>query len=429
MSRVRLMTLNPGHFHAALVQKEMYLDVDPRVDIYAPLGPDLSQHLNRLAGFNARGANPTDWRAEVHTGPDWLERALKEKPGNVVVLAGFNRDKIHALHAAVEAGLHVLADKPWIIDAADFPKLQSALDLADAKGLVAYDIMTERFEITSLLQRELVNDPDIFGEAIPGTADEPGVFMESKHFIVKLVAGVPNRRPGWYFDVRQQGEGLSDVGTHLVDLVPWILFPGKPMDHRKDLAIVAAKRWPTVLGREDYQRVTGEADFAPFLSDDVLDGKLDYYCNTLVSYTIRGTHVKLNVLWDYEAPAGSGDTHFAVFRGTKARVEVRQDREQNYRPELYVVAGGGRNEVLPAVKRRVEALQDRYPGVGMVDLRGEAQVTIPDVYRTGHEAHFGEVARVFLGYLNDRTALPAWEKPNMLAKYRVTTEGVARARG
>src|SRR5688572_32522194 len=37
---VRFMTLDPGHFHAALVQKEMYPGVSPQVDVYAPLGPD-----------------------------------------------------------------------------------------------------------------------------------------------------------------------------------------------------------------------------------------------------------------------------------------------------------------------------------------------------------------------------------------------------
>ena len=35
------MTLDPGHFHAALIQKEMYPGVAPRVDVYAPLGWDL----------------------------------------------------------------------------------------------------------------------------------------------------------------------------------------------------------------------------------------------------------------------------------------------------------------------------------------------------------------------------------------------------
>src|SRR5690348_10032960 len=33
---IHLMTLDPGHFHAALIQKDMYPGVAPRVDIYAP---------------------------------------------------------------------------------------------------------------------------------------------------------------------------------------------------------------------------------------------------------------------------------------------------------------------------------------------------------------------------------------------------------
>jgi ABC-type glycerol-3-phosphate transport system substrate-binding protein len=33
---VKLMTLDPGHFHAALVQKTMYEMVDSVVHIYAP---------------------------------------------------------------------------------------------------------------------------------------------------------------------------------------------------------------------------------------------------------------------------------------------------------------------------------------------------------------------------------------------------------
>ena len=84
---------------------------------------------------------------------------LRERPGNVVVLSGRNRGKIDRIAASVGAGLNVLADKPWILHSEDLPKLEAALADADAKGLVAYDIMTERFEITSMLQRALVNDP------------------------------------------------------------------------------------------------------------------------------------------------------------------------------------------------------------------------------------------------------------------------------
>src|SRR5262245_4153955 len=137
MTQVRLMTLDPGHFHAALVQKEMYPDVSRRVDVYAPLGSDLIAHLNRIAGFNSRKEHPTAWELEGHTGPDFLERMLRERPGNVVVLSGRNRSKIDYIEAAVKAGLNVLADKPWVLSPADLPKLEAVLDMADAKGLIA----------------------------------------------------------------------------------------------------------------------------------------------------------------------------------------------------------------------------------------------------------------------------------------------------
>jgi hypothetical protein len=44
---VRLITLDPGHFHAALFQKEMLPGIARQVHVYAPFGPDLLLHLNR----------------------------------------------------------------------------------------------------------------------------------------------------------------------------------------------------------------------------------------------------------------------------------------------------------------------------------------------------------------------------------------------
>ncbi len=429
MKEVQLLTLDPGHFHAALVQKEMYPDVAKRVHVYAPLGPDLLAHLQRIVGFNTRPAAPTAWELEVHSGPDFEERWLRERPGNVVVLSGRNRGKIDRIQAAVAAGLNVLADKPWVIAAVDLPKLEAVLDMAEGRGLVAYDIMTERYEITSILQKELVNDPATFGSILPGTEPEPGVFMESMHYLMKQVAGAPLRRPAWFFDVRQQGEGLTDVGTHLVDLVPWMLFPAMPIDDRKDIRVHSARRWPTVLTRADFQRVTGEADFPEYLAATVRDGRLEYFCNTLVRYAVRGIHVQLNVLWDFEGAAGAGDTHLAVFRGSRSRVEVRQGAEQNYRPELYVVPNGAaeKTSVRDGLARKVAGLQRDFPGVAVEEQGPRFQVRIPDRYRVGHEAHFAQVTGQFLKYLRQPSSLPAWEKANMLAKYRVTTQGVDQA--
>ena len=422
MSEIRLITLDPGHFHAALIQKEMHPGVSPRVHVYAPLGPDLADHLARIARFNLRAEKPTAWEVEVHASPDFLERLVRECAGNVVVLSGRNRGKIDRILASIEAGLNVLADKPWIIDSRELPKLEAALQTAQAKALVACDIMTDRYEITSILQRELVQDPDIFGNPVAGADEEPGVFMESVHHIFKTVAGAPLLRPAWFFDIHQQGEGLTDVGTHLVDLAAWILFPGESIG-RTDLQVIAGRRWPTVLSLADFQRVTGEPQFPGFLSEYITGSCLDYYCNTFVSYRLRGIHVQLNVRWNFEAPPGAGDTHLAIYRGTRSRIEVRQGLEENYRPELYVVG-----DVHASVRRRVEALGPRFPGLGVEDMGDRLRITIPDCYRIGHEAHFGQVVRQFLEYLKTPASVPAWETPNMLAKYFVTTRGIDVAR-
>ena len=315
------------------------------------------------------------------------------------------------IRAAVDSGLHVLADKPWIIRPEDLPELEAVLTAARSRGVVAYDIMTERYEITSILQRELVNDPETFGAPVSGTQDEPAVYMESVHHILKLVAGVPNLRPVWFFDVTQQGEALADVGTHLVDLAQWTLFPEQAIHYRTDIQMLSASRWPTPVTAAQFQQVTGQAG-----------GPLDYYCNTRVSYTLRGIHTKLDVLWNWEALEGTGDTHLAIYRGTRSWVEVRQGEEENYRPELYVLpVQAGAKE---ALARKMESLEEQYPGIGLEHQGGRIHVTIPDTYRVGHEAHFAQVTRQFFEYLERPDTLPTWENPNMLAKYYVSTKGV-----
>jgi predicted dehydrogenase len=426
---IRFMTLDPGHFHAALVQKESYPGVARKVDVYAPLGPDLLGHLDRVARFNLRKENPTAWELEVHTGPDYLQRMLKDRPGNAVVLSGRNRGKVDRIQASLDAGLHALVDKPWILESGDLPKLERVLATAEERKLVAFDIMTERFEVTSELQRALVNDPATFGRPLPGTEAEPSVYMESVHHLMKTVAGAPNIRPVWFFDTDEQGEGLNDIGTHLVDLVQWTLFPEQALDHHKDARVLQAQRWPTRIPRADFKRVTRE-DFPASLAPRVKDDALELFCNTLVSYTVRGTHVTLNVIWDWEAPAGAGDSHFAYYRGSRARVEVRQGAAEKHRPELYVIPNvpGDQAAVLAAVQKTIAGLQATHPGTAALEQGAEIRVTIPDRLRVGHEDHFAQVTQRFLRYVRDRGTLPAWERPNMLAKYYVTTEGTALAR-
>ena len=427
---VRFMTLDPGHFHAALIHKEMYPQVSPVIDIYAPLGFDLIEHLGRIAAFNDRPQNPTSWRTEIHTGPDFFERMLKEHPGNAVVLAGKNSKKIDYIAGSVAGGLNVLADKPWIVRSADLPRLEEALSTAASKGLVAYDIMTERYEITNMLQRELVNDSAVYGKQIAGTPEEPGVHMRSVHYIIKTVAGRALLRPIWFFDPGEQGEALSDVGTHLVDLSMWTLFPEQALDYRRDVKIASARRWPTVLSAEQFSRVSGQDSIPASLAQWAKNGTMECACNTEVVYSLRGVNVKLDVQWD-TAAANHGDTQYAVYRGDRASVEVRQGDEERWVPQTYVVPSSPelKPRVLAAVQARIQALQNRWPGIGVEDQGDKILITVPDSFRVGHEYHFSQVASRFLDYLKDPKTIPAYEQPNMLVKYYITTKGTELSHG
>ena len=290
--------------------------------------------------------------------------------------------------------------------------------------------MTERFETTTMLQRALVNDRATFGEMQTGTEADPAVYMESVHHLMKVVAGAPNIRPPWFFDTSEQGEGMNDIGTHLVDLVQWTVAPDQAIDYKKDVRVVASQRWPTWISEDDFKRVTASPRFPDALKASIKDGKLEYYCNTLTSYTLRGIHTKLNVIWDWEAPAGGGDTHFAFYKGTRARVEVRQTKADKYLPELYVIPASAdlKAQVLAAVKTKIASVQKEFPGVGVEERGAEIHITLPQALRVGHEAHFAQVTEHFLKYLHDRKALPAWERPNMVAKYYVTTKGAELSR-
>lgn len=426
---VRLMTLDPGHFHAALVQKTLYDQVSPRAWVYAPEGPDVEDHLLRIEGFNKRPENPTCWEEKPYAGEDYLERMLQERPGNVVILSGNNRKKVQYIKACVEAGLNVLADKPMCIDKKGFEILKEAFASAQEKGVLLYDIMTERSEITTILQKELANDPEVFGEQAAGSLEDPAVVKESVHHFFKFVAGNPIKRPAWFFDTVQQGEGIVDVTTHLIDLVMWGAFPGSAMDFQKDVEVKGARRWPTLLTREQFKKVTGLEEFPGYLKEKLdKEGNLPCFANGEILFTVKGIHARVSVIWNFQAPEGGGDTHYSIIRGSRAKIIIRQGKEQNYRPELYVEAaeGANREKLARPLQKAVARLQGSYPGIELEPHAVHWHLRIPDKYRIGHEAHFRQVTERYLTYL-EQGKLPGWEVPNMITKYWITTAALEMA--
>ena len=418
---VQLVTLDPGHFHAALVQKTMYDDVDSVVYVYAPEGNDLKLHMDRINGYNSRAESPTHWKEVVYTGNDFFERMIAEKKGNVVVLAGNNEKKTEYILKALEAGFNVLADKPMAITPEDFELLKKAFDVAKEKNLLLYDIMTERFEINSVLQKEIAMIPEIFGTLEKGTADSPAVEMVSGHCFYKYISGNVLTRPAWFFDASQQGEGIVDVTTHLVDLVQWESFPEQSLDYTKDISIVDAKRWPTNMTASQFKLITKLDSIPGFLKKNLMnDTTLAIYSNGEIDYTIRGVHAKAIVKWDYTTEAGI-DTHYSKIRGTRANLVIKQGKEENYKPTLYIeqLESDKSYDIQEAFKK----IGAKFPGIELYKTAKGWSVKLLEKLVEGHESHFARVTNNFLEYLKNKN-MPVWEVPNMLAKYYTTTKAL-----
>lgn len=429
-NEVKLITLAPGHFHAYLVQKNMYEQVDPTVHVYAPEGPEVEQHLAMIENYNSRDVNPTSWNQVVYTGDDFLERMLEEKKGNVVVLAGNNQQKTSYIKKSVDAGLNVLSDKPMAINSRNFELLKEAFISAEENDVLLYDIMTERNEITSMLQKEIMQLPSVFGELEKGTPDNPAVVKESVHYFFKYVSGQILQRPPWFFDVEQQGEGIVDVTTHLVDLIQWACFPEKIIDYQEDIEMISASRWPTPLTRSQFESITKVAEFPEYLDSYIEeDTLLQVYANGEMNYSLYGVHSRVIVKWGYRAPEGAGDTHYSFTKGSNANLIIRQGEDQDFKPVLYIEPGNPDNldEFEQSLETEFETIQAKYPGVGLRKLDGLWEVLVPEEYKVGHEAHFAQVTENFLDYLVDGK-LPDWEVPNMIAKYYTTTKALELAK-
>ena len=400
----------------------MYVSMLPgfsdEAHVYAPLGPELRTHLDLVGRYNSRPENPTHWKLRVYAGDDFLARMRSEPPRNMVVLSGRIDRRMEYIEAALAAGQNVLADKPWITDIKDLPRLEAALNMAESKRLIAYDAMTQRFDIAYQIQQALVNDRHLLG--VPAS-----VIMESSHYLLKS-----GTRPVWFLDNAQQGEGMADVGTHLVDLIEWALFPGRAIDYKTDIRIIDARRSPLMLSRDDFQRVTGEKDWPKFAEPLLKDRMFPFYGNSETSFTIRGVQAHCKAVWNFEQKPGFRDTMLAVYTGSIARVQVRQNKEENFLPEVDVtpVDPARKAGVRAALESRLHALGDRYAGLSIADHSGGFRVVIPSALRTPDEQYFVLLTERFVGYMRHPETLPAWEKANMLTKYYITTRAVELAR-
>jgi predicted dehydrogenase len=420
-----LMFLEPGHFHAALTLRERHPLVGDEVFVYTETeaepgtaggGREVAEFLGLIEAFNHRPQRPTRWRPVVRAGPDPLTRLLKDRPGDVVILAGRNDRKMALVRRLHDSGLHVLADKPWVTSAATLVDVRYVLK----GGARVMEMMTGRHATTSTVAERLVREPSIFGTFDTG-GDEAAIRLTSVHHLEKSVNGAPLRRPAWFFDVRVQGDGLADIPTHLIDQAQRLLAAhGAATDREAEL--IAARRWSPPVPRALFARVTGLADFPADLREDVEGDVLAYAGNAELSFRLRGVRVHLTTRWDLTEPAGGGDVHSVTVAGTHARLRVDQGPQTGFRPRLIVEPGRNGWRLETALQKAMTAWQPDYPGIAAVASPGGFEIEVPTSPGTGHEGQFPLVLAEFLRTV-DGGRWPDERAADTLAKYAL----IARA--
>lgn len=387
--KIRLAFLEPGHFHAALCLRERHPRLADEVFVYAAEGPDLQHFLALVESFNSRAEAPTAWQVDLRAGANGLARLCAEQPADAVVLAGRNDTKLAAIHTLHAAGLPVLADKPWLIDAATLPLLQDVV----AGAPLAMDIMSSRQSVANRLVKALI------ARGVAGSLR--GIEFTSRHHLYKLVNNAPLVRPDWYFDTEVQGEGITDLCSHYVDMALWLA-------GNDDVALVSAEQTTTDVPHETYTAVTGLDSFPDTLRNRVRGDTLALLCNAMLRFTVAGVPVSIDAAWNLAVPEGGGDSHGLTVRGSAADLVVDHSAETGFATVLNATPHGDDG----ALRAALQDLASDFPGIALDGNR----IVIPEALDGGHEAHFALVLDAFFNTLGDAVP-PADLAKDLAVKY------------
>jgi predicted dehydrogenase len=234
-----------------------------------------------------------------------------------------------------------------------------------------------------------------------------------------MVNGAPLVRPGWYFDVNVQGDGIVDVTTHLVDLIQWMVFGDSAIDFAKDVELCEARRWSTDVPLDKYMLITKLEKFPANLAANVEGNTLKLFSNGDFCYCIKGLPVKLSVIWALEAPAGGGDTHKSVMKGSISDLIIDQGPQTGNKAELYAQPHGNVEQFESVLKEAIAAMN--YAGLSVIKDGSRFRIDIPAGLRTSHEEHFAAIRDEFLEMLKSGKE-PANLRVNLFSKYALLAD-------
>ncbi len=170
-------------------------------DFVGAVGSDINNAKAYILKHGARLAYPA------------MEEMLADEAVEAVWIATPNHMHADMAVQALEAGKHVLVEKPMALTVAEAERMKAAADQADRRLSIGYHIRQHPDHI-DIRRRWAAGD---FGDPVQVRAH--------------LFFGYPELPAQWRLQKETSGNWvLGDVGTHLIDHLIWFL--GKPVDTR-----------------------------------------------------------------------------------------------------------------------------------------------------------------------------------------------------
>jgi len=153
---------------------------------------------------------------------------LAEVPCEIVAVGDYYRRRGEIIIAALEAGRHVISDKPICTSRAELARIEV---LVGETGLRVGCQLGLRYDAKFRTMRRLIAEGAI-GEVHT-------VCFSGQH---PLLYG---SRPKWYFEPGLQGGTINDIAVHGLDLVGWLT-------GRVIVEVVTARAWNARLGAKPF---------------------------------------------------------------------------------------------------------------------------------------------------------------------------------
>ena len=187
---MRMAVIGAQHPHIISIAHEAASEPDIELVALAEPQDDLRETLSKELGV--RGV--ADYRELLDAGSI-----------DAAALAPINNEKGRIANACLEAGVHVLVDKPALTTLEDLARVEQTLEAGKA---IFYCALTLRFAPPYILAKQAIERGEI-GTVTSSMAQRP-------HKLGML------RRPDWFFSREQNGGVLLDLAIHDIDAVRWL---------------------------------------------------------------------------------------------------------------------------------------------------------------------------------------------------------------